>query len=53
MTSIEISIYTIGKFLDMDTMYNDLKRHVNRSNYSARLVHKNKGGQLMMLLKNR
>lgn len=40
--SIEIPIYTIGKFLNMDTMYNDLKRHISNSNYSARLVQKNK-----------
>ncbi|MBU3110091.1 hypothetical protein [Clostridium lacusfryxellense] len=40
--SIEIPIYCIGKFLDMDEMYNDLKRHINRSKYSARLVQKNK-----------
>lgn len=40
--TIEIPIYCIGKFLDMDDMYNDLERHVNRSKYSARLVHRNK-----------
>ncbi|WP_047153058.1 hypothetical protein [Aneurinibacillus tyrosinisolvens] len=40
--SIEIPIYTIGKFLDMDAMYNDLRRHIGRSRYTARLVHKNK-----------
>lgn len=40
--SIEIPIYTIGKFLDMDEMYNDLQRHTSRAKYSAYLVHKNK-----------
>lgn len=40
--SIEIPIYTIGKFIDMDEMYNGLKRHRGRSKYSAWLVHKNK-----------
>ena len=40
--AIEIPIYRIGKFLDMDHMYNDLERHINHSNYSARLVHRNK-----------
>lgn len=43
---IEIPIYTIGKFLDMDEMYNDLKRHIGRSKYSARLVHKNKNWKI-------
>lgn len=40
--SIEIPIYCIGKFLNMDDMYNDLKRHIKRSKYSARLFHENK-----------
>ncbi|RAK13854.1 hypothetical protein B0I26_1464 [Anoxybacillus vitaminiphilus] len=40
--SIEIPIYTIGKFIDMDEMYNGLRRHIGRSRYSAKLVHKNK-----------
>lgn len=40
--SIEIPIYTIGKFINMDAMYNDLKRHIGCANYSAKLVHKNK-----------
>jgi hypothetical protein len=40
--TIEIPIYCIGKFLDMDDMYNDLYRHINRSKYYAKLVHKNK-----------
>lgn len=40
--TIEIPIYTIGKFLDMDEMYNGLKQHIGRSKYSARLIHKNK-----------
>ncbi len=40
--SIEIPIYCIGKFVNMDDMYNDLKRLINSSKYSARLVHKNK-----------
>jgi hypothetical protein len=40
--SIEIPIYTIGKFIDMDAMYNDLRRHIGRARYSAKLVHKNK-----------
>lgn len=29
--SIEIPIYCIGKFLDMDEMYNDLQRHISRA----------------------
>ncbi len=41
--SIELPIYTIGKFLDMDEMYNDLKRHIGRARYSAKLVHKKNG----------
>lgn len=40
--SIEVPIYTIGKFLDMDEMYNNLQRNISRANYSAYLVHKNK-----------
>lgn len=40
--SIEIPIYKIGKFVDMDAMYNDLKRHIGRARYSAKLVYKNK-----------
>ncbi|MGG3574042.1 hypothetical protein ABES25_15935 [Bacillus gobiensis] len=40
--SIEIPIHTIGKFDNMDEMYNGLRRHIGRSNYSASLVHKNK-----------
>ena len=40
--TIEIPIYCIGKFLNMDDMYNDLKRHISRSKFSARLVHRNK-----------
>lgn len=40
--SIEIPIYTIGKFIDMDVMYNDLKRHISRASYSAKLVQMNK-----------
>ena len=39
---IEIPIYTIGKFLDMDEMYNNLKRNIERANYSAKLIYKNK-----------
>lgn len=39
--TIEIPIYTIGKFTNMDNMYNDLKKHISRSNYSAKLVCKN------------
>lgn len=39
---IEIPIYCIGKFIDMDEMYNNLSRHINRASYSAKLVHKNK-----------
>jgi len=30
-------------FINMDDMYNDLKRHIERARYSAKLVHKNKG----------
>lgn len=40
--TIEIPIYLIGKFLNMDDMYNDLERHISHSKYSARLVHRNK-----------
>lgn len=40
--SIEVPIYTIGKFLDMDEMYNNLQRNISRASYSAYLVHKNK-----------
>lgn len=40
--SIEIPIYTIGKFLDMDKMYNNLQENISRAKYSAYLVHKNK-----------
>jgi hypothetical protein len=40
--TIEIPIHCIGKFLDMDMMYNDLERHIYRSKYSARLVQKDK-----------
>lgn len=40
--SIEIPIYTIGKFIDMDEMYNNLQRSISRARYSAYLVHKNK-----------
>jgi hypothetical protein len=40
--SIEIPIYCIGKFINMDYMYNNLERHINLSKYSACLVHKNK-----------
>jgi hypothetical protein len=40
--SIEIPIFTIGKFINMDVMYNDLKRHIDRASYSAKLVQKNK-----------
>lgn len=40
--TIEIPIYTIGKFINMDKMYNGLKQHIGRAKYSAKLVHKNK-----------
>ena len=40
--SIEVPIYTIGKFLDMDEMYNNLQANISRAKYSAYLVHKNK-----------
>lgn len=40
--TIEVPIYTIGKFIDMDEMYNDLQRHISQAKYSAKLVHKNK-----------
>ena len=40
--SIEVPIYTIGKFLDMDEMYNNLQGSISRAKYSAYLVHKNK-----------
>ena len=39
---IEVPIYEIGKFLDMDEMYNDLHKHIGRAKYSAKLTHKNK-----------
>lgn len=44
--SIEIPIYQIGKFLDMDSMYNDIKMHIARSKYSAKLVHCNKSWKI-------
>lgn len=31
--SIEVPIYTIGKFLDMDEMYNDLQVHISCAKY--------------------
>lgn len=40
--SIEVPIYTIGKFVDMDEMYNNLQGNISRAKYSAYLVHKNK-----------
>lgn len=40
--SVQIPVYSIGKFLDMDEMYNDLKRRINHPRYSAYLVHKNR-----------
>ena len=40
--SIEVPIYTIGKFLDMDEMYNNLQANIRHAKYSAYLVHKNK-----------
>lgn len=40
--SIEVPIYCIGKFINMDEMYNDLQSHIGRAKYSASLVHKNK-----------
>ncbi len=40
--TIEFPIYTIGKFTNMDQMYNDLERHIGKSNFRAALVHKNK-----------
>lgn len=40
--SIEIPIYQIGKFIDMDSMYNGLKMHIARAKYSANLIYRNK-----------
>lgn len=40
--SIEVPIHVIGKFGDMDEMYNNLQRHIMKAKYSAKLVHKNK-----------
>lgn len=40
--AVEIPIYTIGKYLDMDEMYNGLRQHIGCAKYSARLIHKNK-----------
>lgn len=39
---IQIRIFTIGEFLNMDEMYNGLERHKYNSKYSAWLIHKNK-----------
>jgi hypothetical protein len=36
--SLEIPIYTIGKMLDMDDMYNNLQRHLQRAKFGASLV---------------
>ncbi len=44
--TIEIPIYTIGKFLNMDEMYNDLIKHVSNAKYSAKLVQKNKSWKI-------
>lgn len=40
--TIEIPIYQIGKYDDMDEMYNDIKMHRNRSKNKAWIVQKNK-----------
>jgi hypothetical protein len=40
--TIEIPIYQIGKYDDMDEMYNDIKIHRTNSKNKAWLVHKNK-----------
>jgi hypothetical protein len=37
---IEIPIYAIGKFDNMDKMYNDLNKHIDQCKYSARLCYK-------------
>ncbi len=39
---LEIHIYTIGEHSDMDSMYNNLQRHISRAAFSACLVHKRK-----------
>jgi hypothetical protein len=44
--SIEIPIYQIGKFIDMDKMYNDKKVHIARAKYSAKLVYSNKNWKI-------
>ena len=46
-TSIEIPIHTIGKFSNMDEMYNGLRRHISRSSFSAKLIHKNKEWRIL------
>ena len=40
--SIEFPIHAIGKMLNMDDMYNDLRRHVGQASFSAKLSHENK-----------
>lgn len=44
--SIEIPIYQIGKFIDMDKMYNDKKVHIAHAKYSAKLVYSNKNWKI-------
>ena len=40
---IRIPINVTGNFSDMDDIYNCSKSHIGCANYSAILVHKNKG----------
>lgn len=39
---INILLHTIGEFLNMDDMYNDLNKHINKSNNQWWLIYKNK-----------
>jgi hypothetical protein len=48
--TIEIPIYQIGKFIDMDKMYNDIKVHVARAKYSAKLVYSNKNWKIAYIV---
>jgi hypothetical protein len=48
--SIQIPIYQIGKFIDMDKMYNDKKVHIVRAKYSAMLVYSNKNWKIEYII---
>jgi hypothetical protein len=48
--TIEIPIYQIGKFVDMDKMYNDIKVHMASARYSAKLVYSNKAWKIAYIV---